>query len=322
MPEIFEAPPQKIAEELAGVRAALDATIPSKRLDDNLLIATWNIRAFGDLTEKWNASDDDSPKRDLRALRIITEIVSRFDVIALQEVKGNIKCLRHMLQVLGPHWAFLLTDITRGRAGNDERMAFLFDTRRVKSSGLACELVVPPEWLDEVSDDALREQFARTPYAASFITGSQTFILVTLHVLWGKSSRDRIPELTGIARWMASWAEQEAAWRHNLFVLGDFNIDRKDDDAYEAFTSTGLTVPDSLDAVPRSIFGGDGEGKHYDQISWFTQQNRELLSMELTAAGGFDFLECALTEMTPQEVSWRISDHYPLWAEFSTRSAG
>jgi endonuclease/exonuclease/phosphatase family metal-dependent hydrolase len=312
--------PSKLATELAGVRAALDATIPSKRLDDNLLIATWNLRAFGDLTENWNATEDDSPKRDLRALAVITEIVSRFDVIALQEVRGNIKCLRHMLKALGPHWAFLLTDITRGSAGNDERMAFLFDTRRVKSSGLACELVVPPEWLDEIGDDALREQFARTPYAASFVTGHQTFILVTLHVLWGKSSADRIPELTGIARWMASWAEQEAEWRHNLFVLGDFNIDRKDDDAYKAFTSTGLTVPDSLDAVPRTIFGGGDANKHYDQIAWFESGSRHLLTMDHLGAGGFDFLECALTEMTPQEISWRISDHYPLWAEFSTRT--
>lgn len=168
MPSLADALPEDIEAEVADVRKALDETIPSKRLDDNLLIATWNIRAFGDLTEKWNAGEDDSPKRDLRALAIITEIVSRFDVVALQEVRGNIKCLRHMLKALGPHWAFLLTDVTRGSAGNDERMAFLFDARRVKSSGLACELVVPPEWLDEVGQDALQEQFARTPYAASF----------------------------------------------------------------------------------------------------------------------------------------------------------
>lgn len=320
MPSLEDVPPSDVADELKKLRRALDQTIPAKRLDDNLLIATWNLRAFGDLTEKWTAAPDDSPKRDLRALRIITEIVSRFDVIALQEVRGNIKCLRHMLKALGPHWAFLLTDITRGSSGNDERMAFLFDTRRVKSSGLACELVVPPEWLDEVSDDALREQFARTPYAASFVTGEQTFILVTLHVLWGKSSKDRIPELKGIARWMASWAEQEAEWRHNLFVLGDFNIDRKDDDAYEAFTSTGLTVPDDLDAVPRTIFGAEDEGKHYDQIAWFLSGDRHLLTMDLLGAGSFDFLEHALTEMTKQEISWRISDHYPLWAEFQLRT--
>lgn len=47
--------------------------------------------------------------------------------IALQEVRGNLKGLRHLMKALGPDWAFLLTDVNRGEAGNDERMAFVFD---------------------------------------------------------------------------------------------------------------------------------------------------------------------------------------------------
>jgi len=86
----------------------------------------------------------------LRGLLAIGEIVRRFDVIAIQEVKGD------LLRWLGEDWAFLMTDITLGSAGNDERMAFLFDTTRLKPSGLACELVVPPEWLGEIGSDALR----------------------------------------------------------------------------------------------------------------------------------------------------------------------
>jgi hypothetical protein len=57
-------------------------------------------------------------------------------------LRGNLGALRHLLKVLGDDWGFILTDVTLGPAGNDERQAFLFDTRRVKLSGLACELVV------------------------------------------------------------------------------------------------------------------------------------------------------------------------------------
>ena len=78
---------------------------PPKALDRNLLIATWNLRAFGGLTEKWQAAQNDSPKRDLHALRCIAEIVSRFDVVAVQEVRANLKALRHLLKALGPNWA-------------------------------------------------------------------------------------------------------------------------------------------------------------------------------------------------------------------------
>jgi hypothetical protein len=48
--------------------------------------------------------------------------------------------LRYLLEALGRHWAVIMTDVARGRAGNYERMAFLFDLRRVKPSGVACEL--------------------------------------------------------------------------------------------------------------------------------------------------------------------------------------
>ena len=143
MPKITDPPPQAIAAELAELRTALDQYIPPKALDRNLLIGTWNLRAFGDLTEKWKSGANDTPKRDLHSLLCIAEIISRFDVIALQEVKANLKALRHMLRVLSPNWGLSLTDVARGDPGNGERMAFLFDTRKVQLSGLACELVVP-----------------------------------------------------------------------------------------------------------------------------------------------------------------------------------
>jgi len=321
MPAITDRLPPEVAAELTELRDALDSAIPPKQLDLNLLVATWNIRAFGDLTEKWVSAKDDSPKRDLSALRCIAEIVSRFDVVALQEVKGNLKCLRHMLKVLGPEWGLILTDVTRGARGNDERMAFVFDTRRVRPSGLACELVVPEEWIQRVREDALRRQFARTPYGVSFLSAGCTFILVTLHVIYGEHADQRIPELTGIAEWLADWAKREKSWGHNLIALGDFNIDRVGDPLYQAFTCTGLRTPDELDEVPRTIFGRPSEGKHYDQIAWFTGEGGvpELTLRYSQRAGGFDFTKTVLRSLTRQQLSWRISDHYPLWAEFSVR---
>jgi len=149
MPTIHDTPPASIQNELNTLAQALNIGIPSKT-DTSLLIATWNIRRFGSLTREWTAKATDTPKRDLRGLRAICEIVSRFDVIAIQEVTGDLRALRDMMSYLGPNWSFLMTDITLGAAGNDERMAFLFDNTRLQPSGLACELVVPPEWLDEI----------------------------------------------------------------------------------------------------------------------------------------------------------------------------
>jgi endonuclease/exonuclease/phosphatase family metal-dependent hydrolase len=313
MPAITDIPPPDILAELGTLRQALDQAVPAKVLDCNLLIATWNIRAFGDLTEKWVAGDNDNPKRDLHSLICIAEIVSRFDVIALQEVRSNIKALRHMLKYLGSHWGLVLTDVTKGDAGNGERLAFLYDTRKVQLSGLACELVLPKEQLDlaVIGSDALDRQFARTPYAVAFRCGSKTFILVTLHVLYGDASGDRVPELKAIAQWLADWAKDMNAWHHNFIALGDFNIDRHGDRLYDAFTSTGLYVPGDLNLVPRTIFADPANPaeKFYDQIAWFIGDNGlPALSMTYRRGGSFDFAppypECLKSQQEPAVLAY------------------
>jgi len=303
----------------------LDQDVPAKIPDRNLLVATWNLRGFGDLTESWKAGENDTPKRDLHALRCIAEIISRFDVIAIQEVKGTLKCLRHMLKLLGPDWGVILTDVTRGAPGNSERMAFVFDMRKVRISGLACELVVPKEQLDKIGPDSLNEQFARTPYAVSFWSAGKTFILVTLHVIYGKKAEERVLELKAIADWLAEWARDVSEWDHNLMTLGDFNIDRKGDKLYNAFMSTGLHVPEDLYKVPRTIFSDPEKpdtDKFYDQIAWFKGDNdAPALSLKYVQGGTFDFTKAALKSLnlTKSQLSYRISDHYPLWVEFQVR---
>jgi endonuclease/exonuclease/phosphatase family metal-dependent hydrolase len=317
--------PKTVRDEMTNLRQALDQTIPPKRdAARNLLIATWNLKAFSSLTEKWTATGQDSPKRDYRAMWAITEIISRFDVIALQEVKGDLKALRVMLKTLGPDWNLLMTDVTRGDAGNGERLAFVFDSRRVSLSGLACELVVPLEKLEAgaISKNALDRQFARTPYAVGFRAGGETFVLVTLHVIYGDRPESRYPEMKAIAEWMADWATEINDWQQNFLVLGDFNIDRHGQLLWQAFTSSGLVVPNELDAVPRSIFSDEADrlDKYYDQIAWFETGNQRRLNLEYLERGGsFDFLPFLYRDsnMPAGQMQYRMSDHYPLWVEFA-----
>ncbi|MEU6378804.1 endonuclease/exonuclease/phosphatase family protein [Streptomyces sp. NPDC046909] len=316
--DIF-APPQSVVTKLEHWNAFLDDLVPAKDNGANLLIATWNLRAFSDLTKAWKTPEGVSPKRNFTDIHLIASAVSRFDVVAVQEVRGNLRALRYLLKVLGEDWAFILTDVTRGKAGNSERLAFLFDTRRVKPSGLACELVVPIEEDAGVPEAGLERQFARTPYAVSFFSQGQTFTLVTLHVLFGDQAADRVPELRAIAEWLASWAEREFGWDHNLIALGDFNIDHADDPLFEAFTSTGLVPAPPLAALPRTIFDDPGAEHFYDQIAWFTkgQQHRPVLTLEARTGGNIDFVPELKGDRTLNDLSWHISDHYPLWVEFA-----
>ena len=313
---IYDELPIEVATNLAELREDLDQKVPFKELDRNLLIATWNIRGFGNFTRKWMSTEKDSPRRDLHSIFCIAEILSRFDVVAVQEVKGNLRALRDTLKLLGDNWSMVLTDTNSSNSGNDERMAYLFDTRRVQLSGLAGEIVIPNEWVND-PEKVINEQFVRSPYAVSFRSGDKTFILVTVHIIYGKSSKDRVKEIRGIARWLNDWAGDINAYDQNLIVLGDFNIDARGDLLDKTFLSEGLYVPEDLQSVSRSIFN---ETKYYDQIAWFNTADgkRPKLSLDFMEAGNYDFVKTALRNrgLTKQKLSFMISDHYPLWACF------
>ncbi len=304
----LEFPPQT-AEDIVRVRRRIaEGGVPPKVLDRNLIIATWNIRTFSTVYPSFEENPG-SPKRNLRALAIIAEIISHFDIVAIQEVKRDVTGLRMLLEMLGPQWGVLLSDVNEGKEGNKERLAFVYDKRRVEPSGLAGEIVLPPDWGSQAI-----EQFARTPYAVSFRSGNEAFILVTVHIKYGSGNpEERVPELEAFAEWMANWSARDKRYHQDLIVLGDFNIDRRGDPRFEAFASRGLNVPEPIRGISTNLATGK-KAKHYDQIGWFMGR----LQMEFTGkAGTVNFAHAVFKEMSLRSMSFRVSDHLPLWAEFS-----
>ena len=56
MPTIHDEPPVDVQKDLNSLSTALDAAIPPKIPEFNLLIATWNLRMFGSLTRKMDCN--------------------------------------------------------------------------------------------------------------------------------------------------------------------------------------------------------------------------------------------------------------------------
>src|SRR4051794_27637304 len=96
-------PPADVTAELPALSAALDQAVPP-RPATNLLVAAWNIRAFDRYTPTWRSAAGDSPIRDYSNVAHIAEIVSRFDVIAIQELRRSATAFLAMLDRLGPDW--------------------------------------------------------------------------------------------------------------------------------------------------------------------------------------------------------------------------
>ncbi len=112
---ILGSPPASVKSDVQALVKVLQS-VPAKELDRNLLIGTWNIREFGQLAEVWDQIPRHKPFRDLHAIRCIGEIVSRFDVVAIQEVQEDTSSLRALMQWLGPDWGLIMTDVARGSA--------------------------------------------------------------------------------------------------------------------------------------------------------------------------------------------------------------
>jgi hypothetical protein len=84
---------RRIAEGLLKLKEAFEKVdIPERNLSDTLLIATWNIREF------------DSTKYGVRGrepIFYIAEIINRFDLVAVQEVRDDLTALNELMNYLG-----------------------------------------------------------------------------------------------------------------------------------------------------------------------------------------------------------------------------
>jgi len=311
----------RIVERLLALRAQLDREIPAKTATDTLLLATWNIREFGD-------------NRRNESLHYLAEIISRFDLVAVQEVAGNIDGLEKLVALLGHNWDYIVTDSTAGTAGGSERMAFIYDRCKVFFRKVAGEIVLPESKLINK-----QLQFARTPFCVAFQAGWFKFMLTTVHIYYGtKGNEDprRVEEISTIAKFLKERAAKE---NESYILLGDFNIANLGDATMKALEKQSFYIPQAIREHPSDL----AKTKHYDQIAFKLklESNMTVFSEKEQHAGTFDFTKTVYTSQdldiyreffdekntvgkTEKQISnyyltkWRtfeMSDHLPLWIE-------
>ena len=168
-----------------------------------------------------------------------------------------------------------------------------------------------------MDEGALARQFAKTPYAVAFRSAGTTFILVTLHVVFGEKAADRLGELRAIARWMREWADDTADEFHqNLLVLGRLQHRPRDDPNYQAFVAEGCAPPAELEGRPRTLPARSTGPKFYDQIAWFGDGGGAKLTPYLRRPGRARRVEQARAPRYDPQSESRFSYHYPLWCGF------
>ena len=266
-----------IASRLLTLRKDLADEITNRRHPRSLIIGSWNIRAF----------DDGAPRLD-ESYHYIAEIIGTFDICAVQEVKGDLEPLERLRKLLGPSWEYFVSDVSTHTGGNNERMAFLYNTDRVFFRRLIGELVVDPDDLDG------RTQLARSPFFASFQADWFRFCLCSTHVIFGGSSaaekKFRSDEITAISKMLVSRARKED---QVYILLGDMNIETSDGPIMQALRDSRMVVPE----FPATNMGGS---KLYDQMA-FTDQGAASRKTRLVRHGVFDWRRSIFGPYPPAE---------------------
>ncbi len=328
-PEMKNYEKERTIRNLLHLRQYLDFNVEIKKNDNNLLLASWNIKEFGHLK-----------KRLPDSYFYIAEIINRFDLIAVQEVKSTLDDLLIIMRLLGKDWAYLINDITGGRAGNSERFAYIYNTKRVEFSGLAGEIVL---W-DKFSENLSIRQLKRTPYITGFRSGWKSFAIINVHLNPDNTpaARElRLQEVKALAEAIKDKVMQKSFWTENLILTGDFNLYADNKDIMKILDDYGFKELQTLSGQPTNVTGTES----YDKI--YFRENKYFTVPKLTGRGNggvlkffdaiyrMDQFADYKTEMlnhkgdssslnsdeafkTYFERYWRkiqMSDHYPIWLE-------
>ncbi|MFC2104349.1 endonuclease/exonuclease/phosphatase family protein [Bacteroidota bacterium] len=279
--------------------------IPSSKLDKSINVATWNIREFG------------KSKRRADSLHFIAEILGQFDLIAVTELRKNLSELKKVLDILGPYWKVVFSDYTLDRGGNGERMAYIYDKRAVVFTGLAAEADPPRKKNKKTGEYEALLTWWRPPFIASFSAGNFDFMLLTVHIRWGNKLSERKTALELLAKWVDKKRKDAYSVDKDIIVMGDFNIPELDDSLFQAITSKGLRIPESL----RGIDHGSNlaMNKRYDQIFYYPH-----FTKSFTNHGGIlDFHSGGIDKLYPKNTpdfnsyTFEMSDHLPLWVQLN-----
>lgn len=257
---------------------------PQEPPKDTIKIASFNIQVFG----KTKASKPG-------VMIILAETISKFDIVAIQEIRDKagtaIEKLVAEVDALGIDYAYVIGP-RLGRTTAKEQYAFFYRTDTV-------------EFIDSYTyDDSVGDVFHREPLAGHFKAkhGKFDFVLVTIHT----DPDEALEEIQVLADTIT-----DAAARFNepdVIALGDFNADCSyyDESLYTLHFPSDKYIWVIDNTADTTVGGTDCS---YDRIVI-----TDTASEDYTQKYGvyrFDTVH-GLSE----EHAKKVSDHYPVWAEF------
>lgn len=262
--------------------------VPVPSADGTLTIASFNIQVFGQ-----------SKLKNPQVMQVLAEIVRRFDVVAIQEIRSKeqdvLPRFIELINANGAHYKYVISP-RLGRTSSKEQYAFVYDTATVE--------VDPRTYVVGDPDDLLhREPFVATfrargpPPEAAF-----TFTLVDIHT--DPDETDQELNALDDVLWQV---RNDGRGEDDVIILGDLNVDEH----HLGELGRISHVAWAISGIPTNTAGT----ATYDNLVFLSNATTEYTGR----SGVLDVM--SEFHLSRDEVQ-RVSDHLPVWAEFSVYEGG
>ncbi|WP_428229768.1 endonuclease/exonuclease/phosphatase family protein [Flavobacterium sp.] len=246
-------------------------------------ILSWNLENFG-------------KSKSESELNFIAGTIAGYDIIAIQEVVAGhggaqaVAKLATLLNEKGSKWDYTISNPTSSSSYKTERYAFLWKTSKVKLKGNA--------WLEK----KYFLEMDREPYLATFEINKKTITLVNFHAI----TKNKQPE-TEIKYFKFFPAEYPNL---NLVFMGDFNCPQSHT-VFIPLKKMGYSpiLQNQKTSLKQKCNTNNYLSSEFDNIFFKTN------SVTFIDSGIISFY----TQFNSLKEARKISDHIPIWFEFSLR---
>lgn len=260
---------------------------PPAELGPTIRIASFNIQVFGQ-------AKSEKP----HVIATLADIVRKFHVVAIQEIRTQdnyfIPKFVQLVNQTGRRYDCVVSD-RLGNSKSTEQYAFIFDTEVVECSRQSVYIVGDPNNL-----------LHREPHVATFRTRVDpnyafTFTLINVHT--DPSSNVLAKEIDALAE-VYRVVRRAGGNEDDVIMLGDFNADP------DHFGRLG-SIPGITPLIRgQGVFSNTRQNALYDNLIVHAPSTTEYAGR----SGVFNVMREYSRSLDEAE---QVSDHFPVWAEFS-----
>ena len=273
----------------AANTATSRGTTATRNNDESIRIATFNIQVFGQ-----------SKLSKPRVMQVLADVVRQFDIVAIQEVRSKEQTVlpRFVEQINadGSRYDYAIGP-RLGRTSSKEQYAYVFNTDTIQ---------IDRQWIYTVADPD--DRLHREPLVAAFRTlgpdADQAFTFTLINIHTDPDETDL--ELDALDDVFVS-VRADGSGEDDIILLGDLNVDEYD--LGELGRLPGITYV--ISGVPTNTRGN----RTYDNILFDRRA-----TVEYTGRAGV--LDLMTQYGLSLDEALEVSDHLPVWAEFSVYEGG